>query len=366
MTDQTAGSEPAATIVELPASAGDKPVMSAREAAQALASFRHKRTEEPNSQAQDAPETAAEDEPASESGDELETGTDENPPTGDETESATDTAAEPPIEPPRSWTKEAKERFASLPRDTQEYLAQREDERDRDFSRRQTETAEKLKGLTAKEQAVEQARSQYETALPALLETIQQQQNAEFGDIRTVEDVQRLAREDWPRYVMWDAKQKQLASVQQQVEVTKHRQAQEKQQKFGEFVKREAELFAEKVPEFADPAKKSTLQEKAVAMLRDLGFADQELGELGRGERELSIYDHRIQLLINDGIKFRAGQSALKAPTRAPVPPVQRPGVSQPRGAAQSAVVQNLTRRLDQTGSAKDAARLLTARRAAR
>jgi hypothetical protein len=350
------------SLVEI-ATTGDNSVMSAREAAQALASFRHKRTEEPNSQ--EAPEPAA-DEPAIESGDELEAGTDENPPTGDETESATDTAAEPPIEPPRSWTKEAKERFASLPRDTQEYLAQREDERDRDFSRRQTETAEKLKGLTAKEQAVEQARSQYETALPALLETIQQQQNAEFGDIRTVEDVQRLAREDWPRYVMWDAKQKQLASVQQQVEVTKHRQAQEKQQKFGEFVKREAELFAEKVPEFADPVKKTALQDKAVAMLHDLGFADQELGELGRGERELSIYDHRIQLLINDGIKFRAGQSALKAPTRAPVPPVQRPGVSQPRGAAQTAVVQNLTTRLNQTGSAKDAARLLTARRAAR
>jgi hypothetical protein len=44
---------------------------------------------------------------------------------------------------------------------------------------------------------------------------------------------------------------------------------------------------------------------------------------------------------------------------------VQRPGVAQPRGAAQDAVVQSLAKRLDQTGNLKDAARLLAERRKA-
>jgi hypothetical protein len=50
------------------------------------------------------------------------------------------------IEPPRSWTKEDKDLFASLPRATQERLAEREWLRESDFLRRQNEAAEKLKG----------------------------------------------------------------------------------------------------------------------------------------------------------------------------------------------------------------------------
>src|SRR5262245_33860921 len=75
----------------------------------------------------------------------------------------------PPIEPPRSWTKEDKELFTSLPRETQERIAERERSRESDFLRRQNEAADKLKGLTVKEQAVDQARQQYEAALPQLL-----------------------------------------------------------------------------------------------------------------------------------------------------------------------------------------------------
>src|SRR5215831_8612256 len=118
---------------------------------------------------------------------------------GERTEGA-DRQQEPaPIEPPRSWTKEDKELFTSLPRATQERIAERERSRESDFLRRQNEAAEKLKGLNAKEQAVEQARQTYETALPQLLQTLQQQQAGEFADIKSMADVERLAREDWPR-----------------------------------------------------------------------------------------------------------------------------------------------------------------------
>jgi hypothetical protein len=83
----------------------------------------------------------------------------------------------PPIEPPRSWTKADKDLFTSLPRETQERIAERERLREGDFLRRQAEAAEKLKGLGAKEQAVDQARQQYEAALPQLLFTLHDHQD---------------------------------------------------------------------------------------------------------------------------------------------------------------------------------------------
>ena len=131
----------------------------------------------------------------------------------------------PPIEPPRSWTKEDKELFTSLPRETQERIAERERSRESDFLRRQNEAADKLKGLTAKEQAVEQARQQYEAALPILLENLQGAMAGEFADIKTMADVQKMASEDWPRYIRWDAQQKQIAVVKQELSAAEARQA---------------------------------------------------------------------------------------------------------------------------------------------
>ena len=181
-----------------------------------------------------------------------------------ETESA-DPAAEsrpeagtdlPPIEPPRSWTKEDKDLFTSLPRATQERIAERERSREGDFNRRQQEAAEKSKALEAERSKAEQARQQYEAALPQLLQTLQQQQAGEFADIKTLADVERLAREDWPRYALWDVQQKKIAEVGQHLALAQQRQAQERVQHFAEFARREDDLFKEKVPDMAD-AKKS-------------------------------------------------------------------------------------------------------------
>jgi hypothetical protein len=68
----------------------------------------------------------------------------------------------PPIEPPRSWTKAEKERFQSLPRETQEYLHTREQERDTAFRRSQNEIAEQRKAAKAEREAAEKVRQQYE------------------------------------------------------------------------------------------------------------------------------------------------------------------------------------------------------------
>ena len=354
MTEATqAGAEAAP---ETPVIAFEKPVdapdrMNAREAAQLLSSLRKKSSE--------APPPAKDPEPVATATESTAQAEDAAPPEVEapgETQDA-DPAALPPIEPPRSWTKDEKEEFATYPREAQEKIARREQERDAATRRSQNEAAEKLKGLTAKEQQVETARQQYESALPILLQNLQAQMAGEFSDIKSHADIQKMAAEDWPRYIRWDAQQKQVAAVQQEVIQATQRQVTEKQTKLSEFMKRETELFAEKVPEIKDQAAREKLMTASVDVLKDLGFQDDELGQLWRGEKDISIHDHRLHLLIRDGVRWRDAQKARTEAQRKPVPPVQRPGVAPSKGAQVQAQVQTLARKLE-TAKGNQAARI--------
>ncbi|MCC6779774.1 MAG: hypothetical protein IT537_24600 [Hyphomicrobiales bacterium] len=343
--------------------------MGAREAAQLLSSLRRPK----EAQQEQAPERAGDVQPEQESEGAVTAQDDAGPERvpGEAGEADPAQGAEPElpsIEPPRAWTKEDKELFATLPRETQQRVVERERAREADFLRRQNDAADKLKGLTAKEQAVEQARQHYEAALPQLLQTLQAQQAGEFADIRTVADVERLAREDWPRYLQWDLAQKKLAAVQQEMLAGQQRQAQEQQQRFAEFAKRQDDLFAEKVPDMADPKKASELQTSARRLLADLGFDDGELSRAWNAQGEFSLRDHRVQMLVLDAMRWRDAQAKARTVTAKPVPPVQRPGTAQPRGAEQAARIQNLEQQLGKArgnNALKLAAQLTAARRAA-
>jgi len=149
------------------------------------------------------------------------------------------------------------------------------------------------------------------------------------------------------------------------------RRVAEQQRRFAEFAKRHDELFREKAPEMADPAALAKLQSAAVAVLRHHGFDQSELAASWHGHQDFSLRDHRVQLLVRDAILWREAKAKAKAAAAKPLPPVQRPGASQgkgaaQKGAAQDALVQNLSKRLEASGSLKDAAALLRARRAAR
>jgi hypothetical protein len=353
-----------------PISAPGEGRISLRDAARALASARKPKesyaaVNEAAREKMAAPAEAAPDESKAEDAD------DAAPPeeAPGETQEA-DPAEQPPIEPPRSWTKEAKERWQSLPRETQEYLAEREQERDREVRRSQNEAAEKTKALTAKEQAVEQARQQYEAALPILAQNLQASMSSEFADIRTMADVQKLAQEDWPRYARWDAQQKQLAAVQQEHEASTKRQEQERIAKFAEFAEKEDRLLQERVPELADKDKAAKLQKSALGVLHDAGFTDDELSQSWSGEGKINLRDHRWQMVVIKAAKYDAAQQGFveKTTKAKPLPPVQRPGVAQPKGARNAAVIQDLSSRVENTtglNQIRAAAQLIAARRRA-
>jgi hypothetical protein len=368
-------------------SAGGDGPLSAREAALSLADARHKdaarqrRDDEHEGSAfaqASADEQARDDAPARGSA-EREGGAArqesaaqesfEHADTAQETgpgETQGDDQAEPSIAPPRSWTKEDKELFKHLPRETQERVADRERSREADFLRRQNEATERLKGLDAQQQDVANARAQYEQAVPLLLQELLAQHQGQFAGIQTIADLEKLAREDWPRYVLWDAQQKKIAAVQQHLQAAQQRQAHEEALRWTTFARDEDAKFMEKAPELADKDVMAKATRGAVELLKDLGFSDGELGKLWGGQEKLSLRDHRLQLLLRDGLKYREAQAKAKAAQQRSVPNVQRPGPAPARDADADDKVRSLNDRLTTSGTLRDAAALLVAQRQAR
>jgi hypothetical protein len=361
-TDAAQGGGAPSDIVQIPAP-GNEP-LSPREAARTLAGFRNKQRAG-GERDTDAPRD-------SEAPPEIDAAQDEaSAPAEEAAAAAAEAAAAPPsaeaaLEPPPSWSKEARERWAKLDRDTQDFLRQRDGE-DSAARRKVESDAQAERGaLEAERRKLEAARAHYESALPNLVAAVQQDQARDFSDIKSIEDVQRLAREDWPRYVLWDAQQKRVAALEDELKAVSARQERERQLGHDQRVQRELALFLEKAPELADPAQRAKLQSAAAGMLRGLGFSEAELGEMWQGRKEISLHDHRLHLLIRDGLRYRDAQKAAREATAKPLPPVQRPGAAQAKGAAQDALVQTLSKRLEQTGKLKDAVRLVAERRRGR
>ena len=269
-----------------------------------------------------------------------------------------------PIEAPRSWSKEWKEEFSTYPRSLQEKIAQREQERDTAIRRGQNEVAEQRKALEAERVQNTQARSQYEAALPAILQELRRTQAGEFPDIKTLDDVQKLAATDWPRYAKWDAHQKKVAAFQQQHVAAQQRQVQEYQHQWSSFSKQEDAKFMAQATDMADPAVADKVAKGAITLLRDTGFSDDDLGKLWSGKASVSLRDHRMQLIIRDALRYREAKAGVpKAKVQATAPRVQRPGSPVERVRDSQSAQTALDKRLEATGSWKDGAELLLARR---
>lgn len=348
--------------VSTPASTDNTPI-TASEAARQLANWRYKQANPEPDKPDAAPEAAAAETPA----EEPPQGDDAQPETADpvETTKEPDPVVEeqPSVEAPRSWAKDGKDAFKLLPPGLQKDIAELERSREVEIRRGQNEVAEKLKGLTLREQQAEQRRQQYESALPQLSEAIRAAQSGEFADIKTQDDVDKLANEDWPRFARWQAHSMKVAAVEREAREAQDRQAQEFRSRWSQFATEQDQKLLDKAPELGDKTKQTQIADKAVGVLRDIGFTDQELAKAWNGEESVSLRDHRIQLLILDAMKYRDAKSAKPAPK--PVPPVQRPGVAKAATTSADAEIQTLEKRFERTGNWKDGAALLNARRKA-
>jgi hypothetical protein len=139
------------------------------------------------------------------------------------------------------------------------------------------------------------------------------------------------------------------------------------QHTYKEFSKQQDELFSRAAPEMADTAKAHALRTATQRMLRDVGFAEDEVQAAWQGRTGVPLRDHRVQLLLRDAAMWRQAQARANQVTRAPIPPVQRPGTIRPRGAGNEDQIRSLERELGAATGAKAlrlATRLLQLKRA--
>lgn len=343
------------------APAADEP-LTARAAASLLGAAPEKKPDTGTEQEPATPSEPEERGAADESADEADATPPEAEPSG-ETEGEDDPDDAPTIDPPRSWTKEDKAAFALLPRDTQERLLALDRTRELELRRGQNEAAEAKKAIEAERQAAEQARQQYEHALPTLLQQIEAVQASEFAHVQTWDDLAALQQNDPLGFQRYQLLQQRADAVRQEAQAAQRQQQQDMQARWQEFVAQQDQLAAQRIPDLVDPEKAEKAAKQARSFLTDLGFSDAEITDHWNG-RPLSMRDARVQEAFWKATRFDAAQKAAKTATAATPPPVQRPGAAPSKGERSQGAIKDLNDRFNRSQSPRDAARLLAAMRA--
>ena len=346
-----AGSEQIPVVTEVTAPEGAK-FSNASDAAKALRSYRKPK----EAVAAPVEEVPAETEipPEGENAEQPE----ETPVVAGETQ---EVEAETRLDPPRSWSREAHEDWSTIPPAAQARILERAKQDDAAVQKAQREAAEVKRSNETERQQLEQARQQYEAIAQQQYQMLAS--SGEFADIQSPADEMRLAKEDVLRHAQYQAHKSALQESQRATYEAQARQQQQFQQELQTWGNEQDKLAMDAIPEAKDQVKWKSLRESSVNYLKDVGFSDSELTQLWNGGSALR--DHRVQRIIADAAKAKSAQAKLETSKAKPLPPVQRPGVAQPKGAALAAQVQTLDQKLTKTGSVKDAVALLKARRAA-
>lgn len=326
-----------------------------------------------------APEPPVDDDAAPEPDDEREerdaAAADEQPPgENDEEAEEQDDPAEseeddlPPIDPPRSWTKEDRELFKGLPRETQERLADRERSRETDFRRRQDELTERLKSYETGASEAQKAREQYQKGIEQLAAQAASFVNSEFSDVQSWDDVAKMQEDDPIRFQRWQLATSRATQLQQEQQRLANEGRREAEANFQNYVRSEMAKFAEAEPEFADPEKGPKLQREVRSMLLDdYAISAEELDRAWSGQ-PVSIHDHRFQRVIMDALRFKQAKSkAANVKPKSPKPkspPPQKPGTPPAKGEVQNRALDRANQELTRTGDRAAALRLMKAKRA--
>jgi hypothetical protein len=270
----------------------------------------------------------------------------------------------PAIDPPKSWSKEAHERWSKLDRETQEFLASRDSEDQKAIKRSLNEAAEARKAAEADQAKWKQERDQYAAKQSAYTQALETALQNEFGDIQTMNDVRKMQAEDPFRFQQWQLRQMELGQAKAEQQANEQRTAQEKHQKRATYETEQNKLLIEMVPEMADPKKSVEMRERAVAMLTDdLGLKMDQLTRWMQDDVGHEILSNAgIQKLIADQLKAKEVKAAPPKAIPKPVPAVQKPGVAPPKGQAAAESIQALTSKLNSSGSVEDAYALYQAR----
>jgi hypothetical protein len=139
-------------------------------------------------------------------------------------------------------------------------------------------------------------------------------------------DWDTLRRTDPQKYLIEKDRLAELqhkrAIVQRNAEEARQQQAELMMRRQAAYASEEANVLIKKLPELADKAKAAKISENWNKTARNYGFSDDDVA---------SIVDHRMLLVLNDAMKYRALVEAKKArtvngKTKAAPKPLLRPG----------------------------------------
>ena len=163
------------------------------------------------------------------------------------------------------------------------------------------------------------------------------------------QDLQKLYEEDPTAAARLDF---QLRQQSEQIESMKATAMEAQQKQYNEFLETQKSLAAEKIPEFADPAKADSFRLNMRNTLRDYGFNDTEIG---------SLADHRFLMVAKDAMNYKAFQNKKPIVQKkvANAPKVIKAGVSKPQMSSGREVIRSKINKLRKTGDLQDASSAL-------
>lgn len=281
----------------------------------------------------------------------------ETAPSGDNEDGHSEPPATGAIEPPASWTADAKLAFAKLSPELQNIVATRESEREGQLATQSRKAIEEAKRIDAERTAIVAERAQQAT----FFQSIALQLTPELQRFQSL-DWTKLAAEqpaEWAKQsqAYADIRNRHDAAMQAASMISQQQQA-ETQKRRGEFLTKERALLVEKIPEFADPLKGKAFADDIVRLV----------SEFTPEEWRMAV-DHRYFTVARDAMLWRKAEAARKAAQgkrTQPAPsnvrtlrPAARPEGTA-GGEAEAKQFEALHGKLAKTGSIRDAQALLS------
>jgi len=295
---------------------------------QAVASLLPQQAEpEETNNAPEAPAEVAE-EPEPQGGDQPPEEADAEPaePAEDE-ETETEEAAVEPLEPPKYWSKDAKDRFADLPPELQAVVLEQEGPREAAAAKAKAEAAEETKAARAQLQGVQTLAEQLDAFLPEAIETFQRR----WGDPDWEATIEQYGAEQAAKLkARYEREQSQL---QQLTQANQAAQQKAHHAYVLEQFQALATLDPELAPDVKDPTQGAEKRQEVTKYLVAAGVDPQAIGNISAVEMTLA----RKAMLWDDAqAKLKAAPPKPKnpAPRAAPV----RPGAAQAQSPAQRTV----------------------------
>jgi len=185
----------------------------------------------------------------------------------------------PPIDAPASWAKDAKEQFASLPREAQEIIAQRENARDLEVRRAQS--AVQTERQRAEREAFD-AVAQIKQQTAQQLQRYAQQFSAPEPDLR-------LLQSNDPEHHAIYMQQERAYKLDQAQRAHIEREAQEamrdaqalEQQRTQVETQAEVQALLQAIPEWADPTQRANLISELEPIGAGLGYSTDDMANAG-------------------------------------------------------------------------------------